>query len=71
MKRSTPKISVIPAMGTEGTTDKVAARVMKPAPVTPAAPLELSIATASSKIWSPSDRGMSHACAMNSAAIVI
>ena len=31
-----------------GTTDSVAASVMKPAPVTPAAPFELSIATTSS-----------------------
>ena len=46
----------MPATGTEGTTDSVAARVMKPAPVMPAAPFELSIATSSSRIWSPSDR---------------
>ena len=29
----------MPATGTSGTTARVAARVMKPAPVTPAAPL--------------------------------
>ncbi|MNU05153.1 hypothetical protein D3C72_2498610 [compost metagenome] len=50
MKRSTPRIKAIPATGTEGTTDSVAASVMKPAPVTPAAPLELSIATSSNRI---------------------
>ena len=37
----------MPATGTLGTTDSVAASVMKPAPVTPAAPFELSIATPS------------------------
>ena len=40
----------MPATGTLGTTDSVAAKVMKPAPVTPAAPLELSIATSSRRI---------------------
>src|SRR3546814_9489577 len=49
MKRSMPRISARPATGTEGTTDSVAARVMKPAPVTPAAPLELTIATSSKR----------------------
>ena len=61
----------MPATGTEGTTDRVAARVMKPAPVTPAAPLELSIATPSSSSWSPSDRCTPQAWAMNSAARVM
>jgi hypothetical protein len=37
-----------------GTTERVAASVMKPAPVMPAAPFELSMATSSSRIWSPS-----------------
>ena len=45
----------MPATGTEGTIESVAASVMKPAPVTPAAPLELSIATSSSRICSPSE----------------
>ena len=40
----------MPATGTSGTTARVAARVMKPAPVTPAAPLELSMATSSRAI---------------------
>ena len=40
MKRSMPRISASPATGTVGTIDSVAASVMKPAPVTPAAPFE-------------------------------
>src|SRR5690606_22087842 len=71
MKRSTPRISAMPASGTSGTTDRVAARVTKPAPVTAAAPLELSIATSSSTIWSPAVRWVSVAWAMNSAAKVM
>ena len=51
-----------------GTTDSVAASVMNPAPVTPAAPFELSMATASKSISSPNERWMPVACAMNSAA---
>ena len=57
--------------GTDGTTDKVAASVMKPAPVTPAAPFELSIATPTSSNWSPIDKGTLQACAMNKAASVM
>lgn len=38
IKRSIPKINAIPATGTAGTTDNVAASVINPAPVTPAAP---------------------------------
>src|SRR5438128_719762 len=45
MKRSIPRINAKPATGIEGTTASVAASVMKPAPVTPDAPLEVSIAT--------------------------
>jgi hypothetical protein len=71
MKRSTPRISAMPATGTAGTTESVAARVMKPAPVMPAAPLDDSMATSSSRIWSPIDRWMLVACAMNSAASVM
>ena len=66
-----PKISAIPATGTLGTTDSVAANVIKPAPVTPAAPLELNIATSSSENCSPQLKSMPTACAMNNAAIVI
>ena len=35
----------MPATGNAGTTDNVAASVMKPEPVTPLAPLDVSIAT--------------------------
>ncbi len=65
IKRSIPKISAIPATGTAGTTDKVAASVIKPAPVTPAAPLELTIATKSNATCSPIDKSTLHACAIN------
>ena len=61
----------MPATGTAGTTESVAASVMKPAPVMPAAPFEESIATSSSRIWSPRGRWISIACAMNSAASVM
>jgi hypothetical protein len=61
----------MPATGTEGTTDKVAARVMKPAPVTPAAPLLLSMATPSSSACCSHDRCTPVAWAMNSAARVM
>ncbi len=61
----------MPATGTSGTTASVAARVMKPAPVTPAAPLELSIATSSSAIWCHRVSSVLVACAMNSAARVM
>ena len=45
IKRSIPKMSAIPSTGKLGTTDNVAASVIKPAPVTPAAPFELNMAT--------------------------
>ncbi|MNW20651.1 hypothetical protein D3C71_2211340 [compost metagenome] len=61
----------MPATGTVGTTESVAASVMKPAPVMPAAPLELSMATSSSSTWSPSDSGISMAWAMKRAASVM
>ena len=47
MKRSMPRISARPATGIVGMTASVAASVMKPEPVTPAAPLDVSIATPS------------------------
>src|SRR6185436_12257030 len=52
MNRSTPRIRAMPATGTDGTTDRVAARTMKPEPVTPAAPLDDRIATAISQACS-------------------
>ena len=39
MNLSMPRISARPATGTEGTTARVAASVIKPEPVTPEAPL--------------------------------
>ncbi len=45
MKRSMPRISAIPATGMVGTTDSVPTSAMKEAPVTPLAPLEVSMAT--------------------------
>ena len=47
MNRSMPRINAMPATGTDGTTASVAASVMNPAPVTPAAPFELIMATSS------------------------
>ena len=70
MKRSMPRISARPATGIDGTTASVAASVMKPAPVTPEAPFDVSIATPSSVSCCVSVRSMFSACATNSAAIV-
>ena len=62
MKRSMPRISASPATGTWPTAESVAASTMKPLPVTPAAPFEVSSSTAeqrellrraSSACWSP------------------
>ncbi|MNR42351.1 hypothetical protein D3C85_1608580 [compost metagenome] len=47
MKRSTPNSKTMPATGIVPNDDKVAARMMKPEPVTPAEPLEVNINTAS------------------------
>ena len=52
------QLAAMPATGTLGTTASVAARVMNPAPVTPAAPLELTMATNSSNSSSCSDSAM-------------
>ena len=57
----------MPATGTEGTIESVAASVMKPAPVTPAAPLDESIATPTSSNCCPHYRCTPTAWAMNSA----
>ena len=61
----------MPATGTSGTTIRVAARVMKPAPVIPAAPLELSIATSKRVSCCQMVRSIFSAWAMNRAASVI
>ena len=70
MKRSMPRISASPATGTLPTADNVAANTMKPLPVTPAAPLEVSISTASSVTCCVSDMSVLVAWAMNMAAMV-
>ncbi|MCY1383495.1 hypothetical protein D9M69_716250 [compost metagenome] len=70
MKRSMPRISARPATGTCPTADSVAASTMKPLPVTPAAPFEVSSSTASSVISCVSVIGVLVACAINTAAIV-
>ncbi|VTY29709.1 Uncharacterised protein [Xylophilus ampelinus] len=70
MKRSIPRISASPATGTCPTADSVAASTMKPLPVTPAAPLEVSSSTASSVSSCISVIGVLVAWAMNTAAIV-
>ena len=59
-----------PATGIDGTTASVAASVMKPAPVTPEAPFEVSIATPRMVNCCRSVRSMLSACATNSEAIV-
>ena len=61
----------MPATGTDGTIDSGAASVMNPAPVTPAAPLDETIATSSSKICSSRLICTLHAWAMKSAANVM
>src|SRR5665213_1678313 len=48
MNRSTPKMSAMAATGIVPTAPRVSARVMKPAPATPLAPLEVSMAAARS-----------------------
>ncbi len=70
MNRSIPKISASPATGMVGIAAKVAAKVMKPLPVTPAAPLEVSISTPRIvKVW-VQVRGVLVACATKTAAMV-
>ena len=49
MKRSTPSSSVIPATGTVPREESVAASVMKPPPVTAAAPFEVSMSTSNKR----------------------
>src|SRR5258708_2962224 len=70
INRSIPKINARPATGTEGTTISVAAKVMNPAPLTPEAPLEVSIATTRIPSCCDSVRSMLSACATNRAAMV-
>jgi hypothetical protein len=50
--------------------DKVAARMIKPDPVTPTEPLEVKISSARTISWSVSDSGVLVAWAMKMAAMV-
>ena len=70
MKRSMPRISASPATGTAPTAESVAASTMKPLPVTPAAPLDVSSNTPSRVSCWVSVIGVLVAWAMNTAAIV-
>ena len=70
MKRSMPRMSASPATGIDGTTASVAASVMNPAPVTPEAPFDVSIATPRIVSCCFSVRSMFSACATKSDAIV-
>ena len=71
MNRSTPTSSVRPAIGIIGNAVSVAASVMKPLPVTAAAPFEVSMRMASMPSSCPSERCTPLACATKIAAIVI
>jgi len=61
----------MPGTSRGSTTASVAASVMKPAPVMPEAPFEVSIATTRMVICCPSVRSKPSACAMNSVASVM
>ncbi|MNR22139.1 hypothetical protein D3C85_1390790 [compost metagenome] len=70
MKRSTPSSRTMPATGMLSMVARVAARVMKPEPVTPAEPLEVSSSTPSTISWSIRVNGVLVAWAMKMAAMV-
>ena len=70
IKRSMPRINARPATGTVPTAESVAAKTMKPLPVTPAAPLEVSNKIANSVICCVRSIGVLVAWAMNTAAMV-
>ena len=61
----------MPGTSRGSTTASVAASVMKPAPVTPLAPFEVSIATSRIVICWPNVRSTPSACAMNRVASVM
>src|SRR3954469_24316797 len=69
MNRSTPSTSASPSTGTVCVAASVLASTMKPDPVTPAAPFEVTINTASSASCWPSDMCTPNACAMKIDAI--
>jgi len=62
MKQSMPRMSTRPATGTWATAERVAAKTMKPLPVMPAAPLEVSSNTPSRVSWLVRLRGVLVAC---------
>ncbi|MCY1299092.1 hypothetical protein D9M70_486070 [compost metagenome] len=70
MKRSTPSSSTMPATGILPIEASVAASVIKPEPVTPAEPLEVSSSTPSTTSWSVMVSGVLVACATKIAAMV-
>ena len=71
MNLSIENTMAMPGTSRGSTTDKVAARVMNPAPVTPLDPLEVSIATRRIVSCCPSVSSTPIAWAMNSVANVI
>src|ERR1700730_3688897 len=71
MNLSTENTIAMPGTNAGFTTDSVAARVMKPAPVTPLAPFDVSMATTRIVNCWLNDRSTPSACAMNRVASVI
>ena len=71
MKRSMPSSSATDSMGIVFIAESVAARVTKPAPVTPLAPFEVIIATSSRPICWRRSSGVFVACARKIAAIAM
>lgn len=70
MNRSMPTMRPTPSTSAGRCDCRPPASVARPAPVTPAAPLEATTMNSSSEICSPIDSGASVAEAMNSDAIV-
>ena len=71
MNLSMPNTMAMPGTRRGSTAASVAASVMKPAPVTPEAPLEVSIATPTMMSCCLRSSGMFSACAMNKVASVM
>ena len=69
MNRSTPSSSATPSTGTVRVAASVLASTMNPDPVTPAAPLLVSMRMPSSVSCSPTDRSMPYTWAMKIDAI--
>ena len=61
MKRSTPNNNAIPSTGIIGNAANVAAKVINPEPVTPAAPLDVSINTPNKVASCQKDKSMPYA----------